>query len=64
VAHAAILSVKSIPFLEDIRVVRRIAMRLFLENFIAACLLLIVLLKLARAHPPRSRQSFTDDLVN
>jgi hypothetical protein len=38
-------------------------MRLFLENFIAACLLLIVLLKLARAHPPRSRQSFTDDLV-
>jgi hypothetical protein len=31
-------------------------MRVFLENFVAACLLLIVLLKLARMEPPYGHQ--------
>jgi hypothetical protein len=38
-------------------------MKLLLENFIATCLLLVVLLKLARTHPSRGRQNLADNLI-
>ena len=38
-------------------------MKLLLENLIARSLLLIVLLKLARTHPPCSRKNLTHEPV-
>jgi hypothetical protein len=48
-------------FLRSIPVSGNITMRAFLENLVAACLLLIVLLKLARMEPPYGYQDLADD---
>jgi hypothetical protein len=64
VARIVFLSSKVNAPWEKVSAARRMTMKLFLENIVATCLLLIVLLKLARTHPPRSRQNLADGLIH
>jgi hypothetical protein len=64
VARIAFLLSKVNTPREKVSAARRMTMKLFLENIVATCLLLIVLLKLARTHPPRSRQNLADGLIH